>query len=216
MDISFEYLQKLLQEVSELREMIKYHELNEDDYDEISYIANKNDTTIGVQEGLSRELSCIRYKLKEKGSIRKDCKYYCKLYKKDGKTVRVESYVKGRIDVVFTAYYSDSRRFLFPFSANGSFYPTYSYVTHYNNGVVDEEYHVNGVQIVYERYISKGDSVEYDCINYVPNGTYPVLSRANGVFVRSPELQYRSNCNSTWRDDESLNSDFRGDNTENI
>ena len=47
MDIDFEYLQQLLKEVNELRENFKYSEISVNDYDEITYIANKNDTRIG-------------------------------------------------------------------------------------------------------------------------------------------------------------------------
>ena len=49
MDISFEYLQELLQEVNDLRTKTEYSEANENDYDEIVYIANKNNTRICVQ-----------------------------------------------------------------------------------------------------------------------------------------------------------------------
>ena len=109
MDIDFEYLQQLLKEVNEFRENFKYTEISVSDYDEISYIANKNDTRIGVQQGLRQVLECNRRKLREKKSIRKVTLNFCKLYKKEDKLVRVESYVKGRIDVVFIAYYKEGR-----------------------------------------------------------------------------------------------------------
>lgn len=194
MDISLEYLQKLLKEVNDIRKTIDYFNINENDYDEITYIANKNYTQIGVQQGLRQKFDCKRYNLKEKSSIRKGSKYYCKIYKKSGNIIRVESYVAGRIDVVFIAYYSENKRFLFPFSSNGGFYPTYSYVTHFNGNEIDEEYFACEVQIVYEHYRRiDNNSYEYDCINYVPDGSYPVLSRTNGIFTLQPELQYHSN-----------------------
>ena len=209
MDISFEYLQELLQEVNDLRTKIEYSEANENDYDEIVYIANKNNTRIGLQLGLQRELDCKKYNLKEKHSIRKGSQYYCKIYKKGGNVVRVESYVKGRIDVVFLAYYTEDKRFMFPFSSDGGFYPTYAYATHFHDGIVDEEYCSDETQIVYERYLyTDDDSVRYECINYVPNGTYPVLSKASGIFALSPELNFTSTQYSTWRDDETIHSDL--------
>ena len=64
MDIDFEYLQQLLKEVNEFRENFKYTEISVSDYDEISYIANKNDTRIGVQQGLRKVLECNRRKLR--------------------------------------------------------------------------------------------------------------------------------------------------------
>ncbi|MCM1427718.1 MAG: hypothetical protein NC118_14045 [Eubacterium sp.] len=209
MDISFDYLQELLQETEDLRVKAEYSDVNENDYDEIVYIANKNNTSIGVQSGLGRELYCKKYNLKEKHTIRKNSQYYCKIYKKDGKIIRVESYVKGRIDVVFIAYYTEDRRFMFPFFSNGRFYPTYTYVTHFHNGIVDEEYQSDRVQIVYERYLYTDDnSIKYEYLNYVPNGTYPVVSRASGIFTLSPELNYTSTQYSTWRDDKTLNSNL--------
>lgn len=205
MDIDFKYLQHLLKEVNELRENFKYSEISVSDYDEITYIANKNDTRIGVQQGLRQVLECNRRKLREKNSIRKGTLNYCKLYKKEDKLVRVESYVKGRVDVVFIAYYKEDKRFLFPFSSIGGFYPTYSYVTHFKNEIVDEEYYAERLQIVYERYqYSNDNTVDYDYINYAPEGTYPLLSRANGKFILNPELQYYGNCYSTWDEDKTL------------
>ena len=71
----------MLKEVNELRENFKYSEISVSDYDEITYIANKNDTKIGVQQGLSQVLECNRQKLRDKNSIRKGTLNYCKLYK---------------------------------------------------------------------------------------------------------------------------------------
>ena len=66
-------------------------------YIRIWNIDNKNDTRISVQQGLRQVLECNRRKLREKNSIRKGTLNYCKLYKKEDKLVRVESYVKGRV-----------------------------------------------------------------------------------------------------------------------
>ncbi|HAJ97759.1 MAG TPA: hypothetical protein DCO72_08490 [Ruminococcus sp.] len=192
MDFNFEYLQELLQEVNNLYKTFKYFDVDENDC-EITYIANKNYTRIGTQQGLWKQYDCQRYHFKEKIRIRKGSKYYCKIYRKKGKIIRVDSYVAGRVDVVFLAYYSGNKRFLFPFSLDGSFYPVYSYVTHFNGNEIDEEYFADSVQIVYEHYqrLDK-NHYEYDCINYVPKGTYPILSVASGIFTLKPELQYTS------------------------
>ena len=207
MDISFDYLQALLTEVNALRENFPYRELNENDYDAVIYIANKNDTRIGVQQGLRQVLACQKHHFRETERIRANSKNYCKLYKKQGKTVRVESFVKGRLDVVFLAHYTEDKRFLFPFSEAGGFYPTYTYVTHFSGDLVDEEYYADGHQIVYERYHYHDDQTAgYDFINYVPAGTAPVLSRASGVFILKPELQYHADEYVTWRDGETRNS----------
>ena len=81
----------------------------------------------------------------------------------------------------------------------------YSYVTHFKNEIVDEEYYADRLQIVYERYqYSNDNTVDYDYINFAPEGTYPLLSRENGKFILNPELQYYGNCYSTWDEDETL------------
>jgi len=126
---------------------------------------------------------------------------YRKIYRKSGHIIRVDNYVNGRIDVIFLAYYSDNKRFLFPFSASGGFYPTSTYVTHYLNNDIDEEYAVEEYQIVYERYqVLDENRCQYDCINYVPNGTYPILGIENGVFTLKPELAYTLIKSSSWCD----------------
>jgi hypothetical protein len=51
---------------------------------------------------------------------------------------------------------------------------------------------------------SNDNTVDYDYINYAPEGTYPLLSRANGKFILNPELQYYGNCYSTWDEDKTL------------
>lgn len=207
MDIDFNYLQKLLRESNALRDAVQYRNITENDYDTVTYIANKNDTRIAVQDGLRKQLTCQEHGFREKETLRKSSKFYCKIYRKEGRTICVESHVKGRIDVVFLAQYTENRRYLFPFSAAGGYYPTYTYVTHFSGGTVDEEYSADSTQIVYERYRFKDDTAAYEYINYVPNGTAPVLSRASGFFTLTPVLQYHTADYSTWRDDETLNPD---------
>lgn len=198
-EFDFEYLKHLIQETIEIGASFKYFNVNENDC-EISYISNNNKTSICLQQGLMCQFDCKRYKLKEKSNIRKDSKYYCKIYRKSDKIIRVDSYVKGRIDVVFLAYYSDNKRFMFPFSATGGFYPTYTYVTHFLNNDIDEEYAVNKRQIVYKHYQMLDENhCQYDCINYVPNGTHPILGTESGIFTLNPELMYTLIETSNWR-----------------
>lgn len=199
MDFDFEYLKHLIRETMEKRALFKYFDVNENDC-QISYIPNRNKLGIGLQQGLRCQIDCKRYKLQEKSKIRKGCNYYSKIYRKSGHIVRVDCYVEGRIDDIFLAYYSDGKRFMFPFSAGGGFYPTYTYVTHYQNNDIDEEYAIEGNQIVYERYqMTDENHCQYDCINYVPNGTHPILAKESGIFTLKPELEYILIQSSDWR-----------------
>ena len=74
---------------------------------------------------------------------------------------------------------------------------------------MDEEYSASKTQIVYARYTPQdNNTVGYDYINYVPNGTEPVLSRASGIIVLTPELRYYSDQYASWRDNEAVSSDL--------
>ncbi|MDE7400217.1 MAG: hypothetical protein K2N06_11920 [Oscillospiraceae bacterium] len=81
---------------------------------------------------------------------------------------------------------------MFPFSANGGFYPTYSYVTKRDNDKVVEEYMVDGDQIVYEGYSNESETrVDYVYINFVSGGKVPILEQRTGVFRFTP-LRYEN------------------------
>lgn len=196
----FNYLKKLLKEVNEIREKEKYTDISENDYDEISFIANKKRTEFGLLCGLMRQFEAKELGVTEKNSIRQGTKFYYKIFKKEGKIVRIESFINGKIDVVFVAHYIKNRRFMFPFLDGGGFYPTYSYVSCFDGNEIKEEYMVENGQIVYECYsrIDK-NNYGYDFINYIPNGTPQVLSMAKGRFVLKPELEYYQTEYSDWR-----------------
>lgn len=203
----FDYLKALLKETERLRESFPFREISEEDA-EITYITTKLHTTIGTQCGLMHELALKKYKVSERPKLRKGSMNYCKIYRIDGKVVRVDSYVKGRVDVVFLAYYQENKRFLFPFRKDGGFYPTYTYVTHFKNDMVTEEYQSDSVQIVYNCYEKTDENhVWHDCINYVPNGTHPVLASQSGIFALTPELTYQWTEAEHWRDGKQVNTE---------
>lgn len=199
-EIDYEYLQKLIDEYSVLKEKISYIEVNDNDYD-ISYMTKKEDIRINLFQGLHAAYWRKRYKCVERTKIRKDSKNHCKIYRKDGLLVRVDCYLHGKIDVVFIAYYEDDKVILYPFWEDGKFYPTYAYVTKYDDGVVVEEYCVQDHQIVYDKYLyDKEDTVGYISVNYFPNSKYLVYEKQLGTILLQPELDYRIDQYSTWRD----------------
>lgn len=196
-----EYLKELIKKVNDLRKETKFEKIDKSNCS-IVYLPIKNETFYCLFEGLSaqyrRQLKNIKYKDK----IRSNCKNYLKIYKdKQEKIVFIESIREGKIDDVFLSKYEGDTRYLFPFDENGSFYPTYTYVTKFENNKVVEEYMVDNSQIVYQHYFNETkDKVDYYLINYVPTGSYPVISEGKGIYYFNP-LRFESLYYKTWLDE---------------
>ena len=198
-EIDYEYLKKLIAEYGVIKDKVSFLDVTDSDF-EISFIARKDDIRISILNGLHAVYERKKYKLNEKPSIRKGSKKYLKFYKKDNRLVRIDSYSNGRIDVIFIAHYEDDKVMLYPFSELGGFYPTYAYVTKYENGSVTEEYSVVDSQIVYEKDLyDESDKVGYMSVNYVPSGKYAVLSKEYGTIILQPEMDYRVDDYTWWR-----------------
>lgn len=153
---------------------------------DISYISTKKRNFMGLKDGISGLAEMRKYKVKQSVTIRSNSMYYHKLYKRDGKVVKIDSFVAGheRLGVSYFAYYEGNYRYLFPYSGFGTKSWTYMFVTHYINGKVSEEYMVSGNQIVYEKYdYSNEGKANYYYINYVPTGIYPVLAEKSGYYL---------------------------------
>lgn len=102
------------------------------------------------------------------------------------------------MDCLFQVHWIDGVRYLFPYSGDGGFYPTYTYVTKYKDNCVVEEYMVEGNQIIHETYASNsGGQIDYDYINYVSGGNYPVLEIRKGKFYLNP-LTYVETFSDNW------------------
>lgn len=127
----------------------------------------------------------------EKSKLRKGTQNYFRIVRKDGKLLRVDTIIKGRLDVIEIAYYDGDRRFCFPFSNDGGFYPTSVDVIRYRDGMIIEDYMVSSNQIVYRSYdYADPTRIGYREINYVPTGTEPILSKSIGYFERTDKLRY--------------------------
>ena len=136
--------------------------------------------------------------IEETDKIRKNCKNYLKLFKNyKGDLVQVQNIKNGKIDCVHQVHRINDTIYLFPFSSDGGFYPTYGYVTKYSDNHVTEEYMVHGNQIIYERYEEVNGGEEYYFINYVRNGKCPVLEERKGVFTFDP-LGYKELESDYW------------------
>ena len=196
-----EYLKELIKKVNDLRKETKFEKIDIGSCS-IVYLPIKKQNLSCLFEGLStqyrRQLKNIKYQDK----IRANCKNYLKIYKdKQSKIVFIESIHEGIIDVVFLSKYEGNIRYLFPFDENGLFYPTYTYVTKFENNKVVEEYMVENSQIVYQHYFNETkDKVDFYLINYVPTGSFPVISECKGIYYFNP-LRFETLYYKTWIDE---------------
>ena len=199
----FTYLQKLIYEVNGKREGFCYIEIDETDT-EISFLANRNQLSLGMKSGLSNTLELQKYHVREQEKLRSNCKSYLRIVRKDGKILKIERYTNQKMSSVYLAYYERNVRYLFPFYESKAPASLYAYATHFTeDGSVAEEYMTErSSQIIYECYTREEDGhVSYTYINYVPNGKYPVLGREAGCFTIEEPLVYVQTDGYVWYQD---------------
>lgn len=132
------YLIKLIHECNELRKNTCFIKLDTDSL-KISYMPKKNQEFIGYLQGYYEMFRRKKYKITENDSLRANCKNYLKIFRENDGTVRqIENYVNGRIDVIHQAFAYQNRIYLFPYTAMGGSYPTYTYVTVYSDDGISE------------------------------------------------------------------------------
>ena len=199
-EIDFKYLDNLLLAVES--KQFKYFKINEKKAD-ITYLRKPPSLAFDIFKcGLMGEFRRQKYKIKEQSNLRKGSKDYLKIFSQNNLITKIDSFVDEKIDVVFLALYEGETRYLFPFSSNGGFYPTYKYVTRYKDGMVFEEYMVQSNQIVYEKYVKQDASKTlYFNINYVPNGKHKVLNYQKGVFEHCSIIGFNLLEQRTWMDE---------------
>ncbi|MEE0060912.1 MAG: hypothetical protein UE295_08800 [Acutalibacteraceae bacterium] len=185
--IDFDFLDTLINDVEKLRNQIEFREIDITKC-MVSYMPTKKTSFVGYKQGYSDCLVRNEKGIKESDKIRANIKNYHKLIKDENvELIQIETYGNGRIDCVFQVHWLENTRYLFPFSANGGFYPTYVYATKFEDNSVVAEYMVQGSQIVYETYSYNSDNqVDYSCIHYVSGGNYPVREQRKGIFKLNP------------------------------
>lgn len=194
----YSYLDILINEVKELRSKINFFEIDILKCS-ISYMPTKKTSFVGFKQGYSDLLVKIQTGMKESDKLRSSTKDYLKFIKnEDDVLIQIESYKKGRIDCIFQVHWIENVRYLVPYSSEGGYYPTYTYVTKYKENYVAEEYMVLGKQIVHETYSQNAnEQVEYNYINYVSGGAYPIREIKKGIFYLNP-INYVEKCNDNW------------------
>jgi len=181
-----EYLDSLIKHCQEQRKQFVFTTLQTDNLT-TSYLLTKKTSFIGYKHGYYETINRRLNGIEEAVKIRSNCRRYLKLLKTEkGNVMQIENYKNGEIDCIHQALEMGSAIYLFPFSAEGGFYPTYTYVTKYDGDRVNEEYMVNGNQIIYEKYERVENAEAYYFINYVRNGRVPVLEERKGIFYFDP------------------------------
>ena len=196
--IDYGYLDVLIDEVKELRERINFCILDITKCG-ISYMPTKKTSFVGFKQGYSDQLIKTQKGMKESDKLRSTTKDYLRFIKnEDGELIQIERYNKGRLDCLFQVYWIENVRYLFPYWGDGGFYPTYTYVTKYEENCIIEEYMVQGNQIIYETYSQKSNGqIDYNFVNYVSGGNYPVLEERKGIFYSNP-LTYIESYSDNW------------------
>ena len=199
MKIDFKYLDDLIASVATKRKSFKFVKIDETNA-EITYLRNPLSLSFEVYKcGLAGEFHKQKHKIKEQSKLRNSSKHYLRIVSHNNRPVKIESFVHGKIDVVFLVCYENDKRYLFPYHATGGSYPTYTHVTRYKDGIVVEEYAVNSSQIVYEKYEKPDENTTlFSQVNYVPKGKYKVLNYEQGVFDHSSAITYSSMERQSW------------------
>lgn len=185
--IDIEYLDKLTKDCQEIKKKIQYRNILLDNLT-ISYLVTKNHSFIGYHQGYYEQIVQHQYKLKESAKIRANSKNYLEIYRdKSNDIVQIVKYCNGHIDCIHQSYMHDNKRYLVPFSSTGGFYPTYIYVTVYNDADIIEEYAIEGRQIIYDKYMKESDKqIAFSRINYVVGGNVPILEEMEGLITIDP------------------------------
>jgi len=195
-----DYLDYLIDDCNRKRKQTEFIKYPEETLTGITFLTPLKDFT-GYLRGYYEMLLWKKYKISEKNRIRSNCSNYLKIIKDaDDRIIQTESYRKGRIDVIHQCRDINNRLYFFPFSAYGTFYPTYSYVTFRAHASrITEEYMVDGNQIIYYSYRKKPDTNEVDFykINYIKGGSYPVKDEEKGVFI-TDTLEYTCEYYDCW------------------
>ena len=186
-----EYLQHLLTETNEKQHMFPF-QIPDETGCEISYIPSK----LRIYWPGCIDTPHFRWEMEkahvsEKPRLSKATRNYFRLVRKDGRLLRADAYIHGKLDVIQIAHYDGDRRYCFPFSSTGGFYPTYVDVVRFQDGHAVEAYMVRSNQILYRDFRRNGPSrIEFREINYVPTGKEPILCKSVGYFEGTDKLRY--------------------------
>jgi len=184
------YLLFLMGETLKYVNAYRYEEYDASNAD-IVYVRSLLDQSIGIDEGLATLYKMQRYKIKEQKKLRAGTKNYSAKYYENGVLKRIDTFVDGDFSVRYMASYRDEIRYLIPFYEDGKRYHTPVHVIAQRDGIL-EEYKVNDIIIIYDRYIKVSDGkYDYLHIHYVPTGVHPVHGCEIGNFEVTDKIAYK-------------------------
>lgn len=201
LDFDLEYLKYLLEDTKVKQEAFSFCLPDESGCD-ITYLPSKlRIYWPGRIDSPNFQWEMEKAGVSEKPKLRKGTQNYFRIVRKDGKLLRIDTYINGQLDVIQIAHYEDGCRYCIPFSEDGGVYYTYVDVVRYRDGQVAEDYMVRGSQILHRAY-DYADPARIGCreINYVPTGTEPILSKSIGYFEQTDKLRYVETHGWTFRD----------------
>ncbi len=166
---------------------------------DITYLPNRQRFSMGLGEGLAFQAECKTYKTTEKDKIKANCLHYNKIYKKDGRVVKIENYFDGKTDhSCFLAYYEDHYRYLFSIDAHKV--GNWTFITRFENNRVVEECTISGNTLAYEKYSGFSENrVDYYSAFYVPYSYCIMQGEVIGYF-ELPSLNFVTTSSYSWND----------------
>src|SRR5665647_318698 len=120
MKVSFDYLDALIDSCNNMKN--NFEKAGEDKLSS-AYMPTKKQSFIGIKCGFFELYRRQNYAIKESEKLRSNCRDYNRISKNaDGKVIRIDSFVNGRLDCYFHAFYLNETRYLLPYSSTGGFY----------------------------------------------------------------------------------------------
>ena len=189
MDIDIDELRCHRDRINRVTERMTWNQPDETGCD-ITYLRVPESCLMeGHQEGIQEYYSRQKRKAKEQPKLRKGTKYYLRIVRRDGVLLRVDHYSGDELYVTHLAHYEDGIRYLIPFYPDGTHSYTLTYVTHWENGRVSEEYACSGGQVIQWRFsYTENNTVEVESVNAVPDGKEPILCWSKSIFTQGDTI----------------------------
>ncbi len=198
-----EYLKEQLEDAERKRHCVPF-QLPDEDGADITYLPSKLRIYWPGRIGsLDFQLEMESCGVQEQSKLRSNAKNYFRILRKNGKLLRIDSYIQGRLDVIHLFHYEGSKRYSIPFTSWGAPYPTCICVLIENDGSVQEAYMVGNGQIIHCAYRNiDSQTVERRRIFYVPRGKSPVRSKDIFHFHFGSQPSCTKIAAWSWLDDE--------------
>lgn len=198
-DFNLEFLRAFLAETNLRRSEFTFREPDEVGAD-ITYIPSKlRIYWPGRIDSPSFRHEMEKCGVKETPKLRKGTQNYFRVLRREGKVLRVDSYLKGQLVGIELFHYEGNQRYSFPFINHTIPSPSYMCVLTFQDGAVTEEYMSSGSQIVHTTYHNANDGrIEFRKINYIPTGMYPINGIRIGYYLPQEKMSKTETYHWAW------------------